>query len=135
MNMDDKVVRELIKLGAEDLQYLPNGWLSFAYNKWEMLYIPGKQQDTYTNLRICIPEFRVGARNRLEILTESVNDLNKNLRYVKAVILDNGVICINYDHKCYSGENMHHIVEHMLKVLSFAAEYLCGKVEAENQML
>ena len=129
MNMDDKVVRELIKLGAEDLQYLPNGWLSFAYNKWEMLYIPGKQQEVYSNLRICIPEFRVGARNRMEILTESVNDLNKNLRYVKAVILDNGVICINYDHKCYSGENMHHIVEHMLKVLSFAAEYMWEELD------
>lgn len=125
---EDKVVKELKRLGTGMVQCLPNGWWSFTYNNWEMLYIPSMQKELYSSLRICIPEFRAADVNRLKILSGAVNVLNKNMRFVKASLLDNGAICINYDHKCCSSDDIPIIVGHMLKVLSFAAEYLRGEM-------
>ena len=132
MKAEDVVVRELVKLGAKSVQFMPNGWWSFVYNGWEMLYIPSRKGAVYDNLRICIPAFNASGRNRGDLLSGAINGLNRNIRFVKAVILDNDAICINYDHKCTGDDDLTGIVAHMLKVLSFSAEYMQSELVNDN---
>ena len=46
------------------------------------------------------------------------------MKYIKVVVLGNGSISINYDHK-YDGENdLYSMLLHMLKTLCFSVKYL-----------
>ena len=91
-----------------------------------MVYIP--TNDTSDTIRICVPHFNDANQYELKQLTSAINKTNREVKYVKVVILDNGSISINYDHK-YDGENdIHSMLFHMLKTLCFAAEYLNSKL-------
>ena len=91
-----------------------------------MVYIPNK--DSSNTIRICIPHFGDANQYNSEQLSIAINETNREVKYVKVVILGNGSISINYDHK-YDGENdIHSMLFHMLKTLCFAAEYLNNKL-------
>lgn len=112
---------------AANVNYFPGiGWWHFKYGSYQMVYIPAN--NTSDTIRICIPHFDEANQYNSERLSIAVNETNREVKYVKVVILGNGSISINYDHK-YDGENdIHSMLLHMLKTLCFAAEYLKSKL-------
>ena len=124
--MKYQIVEQLKELAA-NVNYFPGiGWWHFRYGSYQMVYIPTK--DTSDIIRLCIPHFDDANQYNLERLSIAVNETNREVKYVKVVILGNGSISINYDHK-YDGENdIHSMLFHMLKTLCFAAEYLNSKL-------
>lgn len=90
-----------------------------------MIYIT----DTSTDLiRICIPHYDTTTNYDYDLLISAINDINRDVKYVKVIILKNGSISINYDHKYYEEQNVDAIILHILKVLSFAAKSLKSKL-------
>ena len=126
MRYQDDVITFLKELAA-NVNYFPGiGWWHFRYGSYQMVYIPTK--DTSDIIRLCIPHLDYANQYNSERLSIAVNETNREVKYVKVVILGNGSISINYDHK-YDGENdIHSMLFHMLKTLCFAAEYLNSKL-------
>lgn len=91
-----------------------------------MLYIPTK--DPSKAIRICIPHFNSANQYESEALVAAINQINREVKYVKVFILGNGSISINYDHKHSGEDDLYTIFLHMLKTLCFAAEYLTSKL-------
>lgn len=102
MRYQDDVITFLKELAA-NVNYFPGiGWWHFRYGSYQMVYIPTK--DTLDIIRLCIPHFDDANQYNSERLSIAVNETNREVKYVKVVILCNGSISINYDHK-YDGEN------------------------------
>ena len=126
MKYQYEIVEQLKEL-ATNVNHFPSiGWWYFKYGSYQMVYIPAN--DTSDTIRICIPHFGEANHYESESLTATINETNREVKYVKVVTLGNGSISINYDHK-YDGENdLHSMLLHMLKTLCFAAEYLKSKL-------
>ena len=126
MKYQNKIVEQLKELATNISYFSGIGWWHFGYGSYQMVYIPNK--DSSNMIRICIPHFGDANQYNSEQLSIAINETNREVKYVKVVILGNGSISINYDHK-YNGENdSHSILLHMLKTLCFAAEYLKNKL-------
>ena len=126
MRYQDDVITFLKEL-AMNVNYFPSIDLwHFKYGSYQMVYIPYK--DSSNTIRICIPHFGDANQYNSEQLSIAINETNREVKYVKVIILGNGSTSINYDHK-YDGENdLHSMLLHMLKTLCFAAEYLKSKL-------
>lgn len=122
MRYHDEFITLLKKL-ATNVNHFPGiGWWYFKYGSYQMVYIPAN--DTSDMIRICVPHFGDANQYNSEQLSIAINETNREVKYVKVIILGNGSISISYDHK-YDGENdIHSMLLHMLKTLCFAAEYL-----------
>ena len=126
MEYQNKIVEQLKELATNVSYFSGIGWWCFKYGSYQMVYIP--INDTSDMIRLCIPHFDDANQYESESLAKAINETNREVKYVKVVILGNGSISINYDHK-YNGENdSHSILLHMLKTLCFAAEYLKNKL-------
>lgn len=117
----------LLKELTSNVNYFPGiGWWRFKYGSYQMVYIPDNLSSNL--IRICIPHFDRIEHYDPERLTNTINETNREVKYVKVVTLGNGSISINYDHK-YDGLNdLRSMLLHMLKTLCFAAEYLKSKL-------
>lgn len=126
MKYQNEIIEEL-KVLANNVSYLEEiGWWHFKYRTYQMVYFP--TNDSSNTIRICIPHFDEANHYESESLVAAINETNREVKYVKVVILGNGSISISYDHK-YDGENdLHSMLLHMLKTLCFAAEYLKNKL-------
>lgn len=126
MKYQNEIVVQLKELATNVNYFSGIGWWYFKYGSYQMVYIP--TNDTSDMLRLCIPHFDDANQYEMESLVAAINETNREVKYVKVVILGNGSISINYDHK-YDGENdIHSMLLHMLKTLCFAAEYLKNKL-------
>ena len=126
MKYQNEIVEQLKELATNVKYFSGIGWWHFRYGSYQMVYIPNK--DSSNMIRICIPHFGDANQYNSEQLSIAINETNREVKYVKVVILGNGSISINYDHK-YDGENdLHSMLLHMLKTLCFAAEYLKSKL-------
>ncbi|MBR5132640.1 MAG: YbjN domain-containing protein [Alistipes sp.] len=111
-----------IKLLSDDGQFIAwSNWWHFSYRGHRMVYQPNVDSQT---LRICIPHFDNVANYDPEVLLRAINRVNREVRYVKIFILDNGSISLNYDHRCECQADSCAIAKHILETLIFAAEYL-----------
>ena len=102
------------------------GWWYFRYGEYQMVYIP--YNDSSKTLRICIPHFANVEEYDSEQLTTAINETNREVRYVKVIILGNGSISINYDHKIVDNVDVSSIVQHMLNTLYLTANHLKNKI-------
>lgn len=126
MKYQNEIVEQLKELATNVKYFSGISWWHFKYGSYQMVYIPNK--DSSNMIRICIPHFGDANQYNSEQLSIAINETNREVKYVKVVILGNGSISINYDHK-YDGENdIHSMLLHMLKTLCFAAEYLKSKL-------
>lgn len=62
----------------------------------------------------------------------AVNSTNRELRFIKAVILNNGSVSICYDHKITKNENIAEVVSHIIKTLDFASNHLKKKISGKS---
>lgn len=129
MKYQNEVISQLKALITNVNYFASIGWWYFRYGDYQMVYIPGK--DSSNTIRICIPHLDGVAQYSSERLVTAINETNREVKYVKVVVLGNGSISINYDHKC-DGENyLHSMLLHILETLCFAAGYLINKL-SEN---
>ena len=126
MKYQNEIVEQLNELATNVKYFSGISWWHFKYGSYQMVYIPAN--DTSDMIRICIPHFGDANQYNSEQLSIAINETNREVKYVKVIILGNGSTSINYDHK-YDGENdLHSMLLHMLKTLCFAAEYLKSKL-------
>ena len=126
MKYQNEIVEQLKELATNVKYFSGISWWHFRYGSYQMVYIPTK--DTSDIIRLCIPHFDDANQYNSDRLSIAVNETNREVKYVKVVILGNGSISINYDHKYDSENDLNSILLHMLKTLCFAAEYLKSKL-------
>lgn len=124
MITQNEIVGELKAQCAEVVNLPVLGW-HFVYGKRHMVYVPNRDCGI---IRICVPFVANACEFDAYRLATAVNVTNREVRYAKVVILDNGSVSINYDHRCAADDDAHNIVAHILKALCFAADYLNGKL-------
>ncbi len=58
-----------------------------------------------------------------------VNEVNREMKYVKIILLENGSVSLNYDHKIVGEEDVGEVVSHMIDSLDFASKYFIEKLK------
>lgn len=98
----------------------------FIYNKRHFFYIPGKNEDM---VRFCVIHLAKAEEYDMKLLSEAINETNRNVKFIKAVKLDCGSVSLDYDHKVVSDESAETIVPHIINTLDFASIYLLNKLK------
>ena len=125
--MKDSVIEE-IKRQCGTVRVLNNGWCHFVYHHLHYLNIP---DDANGMIRISIPHVVNSKEYKKERVDSAVNEINRDVKFIKAMLLNNGSISLNYDHLINNGENVSEIVEHIIKTLYIASEYLVLKLKSK----
>lgn len=125
--MKDQVVAE-IKRQCGTVRVLDNGWCHFVFRHLHYLNIP---DDTNEMIRISIPHVVNSENYKKENVDVAVNETNREVKFIKAMVLNNGSISLNYDHRISNGEDIGEIVEHVIKTLYIASEYLVLKLKTK----
>lgn len=125
--MKDSVIEE-IKRQCGTVRMLNKGWCHFVYRHLHYLYIPDEANGM---IRISIPHVVNSKEYKKEEVDTAVNEANREVKYIKTMVLNNGSISLNYDHRISNGENVSKIVEHIIKTLYLASEYLVLKLKSK----
>ncbi len=125
--MKDLVIEE-IKRQCGTVRMLNKGWCHFVYRHLHYLYIP---DDANGIIRLSIPHVVNSKEYNKDVVDAAVNETNREVKFIKAMVLNNGSISLNYDHRISNGENVSEIVEHIIKTLYIASEYLVLKLKSK----
>ena len=122
----EEIVDEIRLLCGQALPIPSLGW-SFRHNGQVYFYVAGKDKDL---VRFCIP-FVAGLPSLYrEQLKEAVNDTNRNVKFIKALLSDEDKVSLDYDYKTTGKESAKDIVPHVIMALNFAVGYLKENLEA-----
>lgn len=119
MNTVD-VIEQVEKI-CDSKTEIGNGWYCFIYRHVQFVSIPDSKNGT---IRFSIPHLAKGSDCDKEQLEAAINETNRKMKYVKALVLKNGSIAINYDHKINKHDKACDIVPHMVMSLYCASVYL-----------
>lgn len=122
----DEIVNEIRRICGNVLPMSSLGW-HFKYNDQVYLYVVGKDESM---IRFCVL-FVAGLPSQdKELLKKAVNDTNRNVKYIKALLAEKKAakVYLDYDHKVTDKESAKEIVPHIIKALDFAVEYLGKRV-------
>ena len=125
--MKDPVIEE-IKRQCGKIRVLNNGWCHFVYHHLHYLYIP---DDSNGMIRISIPHVVNSNEYKKVEVDSAVNETNREVKFIKAMVLNNGSVSLNYDHWISKDENVMEIVEHIITTLYIASEYLVLKLKSK----
>lgn len=129
MNMRQEEIVNEIRKKCKNVEFIPAmGW-HFVYNRWHCFYMPEKNEGM---LRFCVPHLFKASEYENERLTEAINETNRNVKFIKAVILDCGSVSLDYDHKTTSDETAETIVPHIINALDFASNYLSTRLNGKK---
>lgn len=120
----EEIVNEIRQMCGQTLLMPSLGW-HFKYSGQVYFYVVGKDKSM---IRFCIP-FVAGLPSHKEQLKEAVNETNRNVKFIKALLSekDEGKVSLDYDHKITDKESAKDIVPHIIKTLDFAAKYLAKR--------
>ena len=108
----EEIVNEIRKKCGH-VEMLPSmGW-HFIYHDRHFFYMTGIKANEYNT----------------ELLSDAINETNRNVKFIKAVKLDCGSVSLDYDHKTTSDESADTIVPHIINALDFASTYLLNKLK------
>ena len=127
--MKDQVFEEIKRLCGKVVM-LNNGWCHFVYRHLHFVFIPDDDNDM---IRISIPHIANSTDYTREILDTVINETNRKVKYIKVIILENGSISLNYDHKISNDEKVDEMVSHMVLTLFAASEYLNRKLHHQKK--
>ena len=122
--MKDSVIEE-IKRQCGKVRMLNNGWCHFVYHHLHYLNI---LDDANGMIRISIPHVVNSKEYKKEEVDTAVNEANRKVKCIKAMVLNNVSLSLNSDHRISNDENVSEIVEHIIKTLYIASEYLVLKL-------
>jgi len=119
-----KEVSEEIKRQCDSIRVLNNGWYCFVYRRVHFISIPDEEM-----IRMSIPHVDDSNKYKREVLDKAINETNREVKFIKALILNNGSISLNYDHRIGNDEKVGEIVAHMILTLFAASGYLKNKLQ------
>lgn len=108
---------------------LKNGWHQFVYHQIVFICMSDFQNGY---VRITIPHLINSKDYQKGIIETTVNEINKEVKYIKAIIWENGSISLKYDYKFIDVENVAKVVEHMIETLYKASEYFLKKLQFQT---
>lgn len=76
----------------------------------------------------CVPHVVKAEDYNIAQFSEAINEMNRNVKFIKAMKLDCGSVPLGYDHKTTSDELAEIIVPHIINALDFASIYLLDKL-------
>ena len=117
-----EIVYEIRRM-CGNAKFMPSlGW-HFRYNGQVYFYVVGKDESM---IRFCIPFVAGLLSNDKELLKEAVNETNRNVKFIKALLSekDETKVSLDYDHKITDIESAKDIVPHIIKSLDFAVGFL-----------
>lgn len=124
--VQEEIVNEIRRLCGKAFPIPSLGW-HFKYHRQTYVYVTGKDKSM---VRFNIP-FVAGltALDR-ERMKEAVNDTNRNVKYIKALLSENNGtrVSLDYDHKITATTSAKDIVPHIIHTLDFAVDYLKERV-------
>lgn len=104
---------------------LENGWNHFVYHHLHYVNIPDCK---YGMIRIVIPNVcETNLYNERKIMS-AINETNREVPFVKAVLLENRSISLDYDYKIFENGSAGEIVPHMIDSLNAASDYIFRKL-------
>ena len=126
----DEIVNEIFQISGQTILMLSLGW-HFKYNGQVYFYVVGKDESM---IRFYIPFVAGILSNDKELLKEAVNDTNRNVKFIKALLSeeDDAKVSLDYDHKITDKESTKNIVPHIIKTLDFAVGYSEKRVMANQ---
>ena len=118
----EEIVNEIRRLCGQTIPMPFLGW-HFKYNGQVFFYVVGKDESM---IRFCIPFVAGLLSNDKELLKEAVNETNRNVKFIKALLSekDDAKVSLDYDHKITDQESVKDIVPHIIKSLDFAVGFL-----------
>ena len=126
----EEIVNEIRRMCGQTIRMPSLGW-HFKYNGQVYFYVVGKDESM---IRFCIPFVAGLLSNDKELLKEAVNETNRNVKFVKALLSekDDATVSLDYDHKITDLEYARDIVPHIIKSLDFAVRFLKRTVRANQ---
>ena len=123
----EEIVNEIRQMCGQTILMPSLGW-HFKYNGQVYFYVVGKDESM---IRFCIPFVAGLSSLDKELLKDAVNDTNRNVKYIKVLLLEKkeSKVSLDYDHKITDNESAKDIVPHIIKALDFAARYLMEKIK------
>ena len=123
----EEIVNEIRRMCGQTIPTPSLGW-HFKYKEQVYIYVVGKDESM---IRFCIPFVTGLLSNDKELLKEAVNETNRNVKFIKALLSekDDAKVSLDYDHKITDKESAKDIVPHIIKALDFAARYLMEKIK------
>ena len=129
----EESVNEIRRMCGQTILMPSLGW-HFKYNGQVYIYVVGKDESM---IRFCIPFVAGLLSNDKELLKEAVNETNRNVKFIKALLSekDDAMVSLDYDHKITDLEYAKDIVPHIIKTLDFAVRYLEERVKLFSSSL
>ncbi|WP_373173516.1 YbjN domain-containing protein [Prevotella merdae] len=126
----EEIVNEIRQMCGQTILMPSLGW-HFKYNGQVYFYVVGKDESM---VRFCIPFVARLLSNDKELLKEAVNETNRNVKFIKALLSekDDAKVSLDYDHKITDIESAKDIVPHIIKSLDFAVRFLKRTVRANQ---
>lgn len=104
------------------------GW-HFTYHGRYFVYLSGRNEEM---VRFCIPYLTKSDKYEAKVVSEAINETNRNVKYIKAVKQGSGNISLGYDRKTTSNDIAESIVPHIIDALDFASIYFLNKLEGHE---
>ena len=129
----EEIVNEIRRMCGQTIPTPSLGW-HFKYKEQVYIYVVGKDESM---IRFCIPFVTGLLSNDKELLKEAVNETNRNVKFIKALLSekDEAKVSLDYDHKITDKESAKDIVPHIIKTLDFAVRYLEERVKLFSSSL
>lgn len=126
----EEIVTEIRQMCGQTILMPSLGW-HFKYKEQVYIYVVGKDESM---IRFCIPFVAGLLSNDKELLKEAVNETNRNVKFIKALLAekDDAKVSLDYDHKITDLESAKDIVPHIIKTLDFAVRFLKRTVRANQ---
>lgn len=126
----EEIVNEIRQMCGQTILMPSLGW-HFKYNGQVYFYVVGKDESM---VRFCIPFVARLPLYDKELLTEAVNETNRNVKFIKALLSekDDAKVSLDYDHKITDLEYAKDIVPHIIKTLDFAVGYFKERVREKR---
>ena len=126
----EEIVNEIRQMCGQTILMPSLGW-HFKYNGQVYFYVVGKDESM---IRFCIPFVAGLSLYDKELLKETVNETNRNVKFIKALLSekDDAKVSLDYEHKITDLESAKDIVPHIIKSLDFAVRFLKRTVRANQ---
>ena len=126
----EEIVNVIRRMFGQTIQMPSLGW-HFKYKEQVYIYVVGKDESM---IRFCIPFVAGLLSNDKELLKEAVNETNRNVKFIKALLSekDDAKVSMDYDHKITDLESAKDIVPHFIQSLDFAVRFLKRTVRANQ---
>ena len=124
--MSNTDIINAIKRLCGKVNMLGNGWCHFVYRRLHFINIPDANNSM---IRISIPHIANSSDYDKEALGTAINETNREMKYIKTIVLVNGSVALNYDHRTCNEEKAFDTVVHIITTLYHGATYLLLKLQ------